>query len=193
MLLLANCWHNHPTREFIKVSCLTLSVMPSMRSSSWNLQMKRRRSAHSNAILTIVATSNSGNALISKTVRPWGTLRSSVNPPRSTAARIVGRQSPLRVFPPARKRVSGDSSTSIHLWPTRQPSTTSWSPGRTTSRSPTTRALGPTVCSLPALCTAAVGRVSRAMQSRARLARISWMMPTRMLKEMTPEQDQDDP
>ena len=81
--------------------------------------------------------------------------------------------------------VSRDSSTSIHPLPTRRPSTTIWSPGRTTSKSPTTRALGSTGCSWPARSTVAVGRVSRAMRSRARLARISWTIPTTRLKEIT--------
>ena len=77
--------------------------------------------------------------------------------------------------------VSSDSSTSARPPPTITPSSTTWSPRRATSRSPTTSSAGSTCRSAPSRTTLARGRVSRAIWSRERLARPSWITPVTMI------------
>ena len=100
---------------------------------------------------------------------------------------------PLKTSSPGRLRTTSDSpvswdSSSPTAPVASRPSSTTWSPATSATRSPRTRSSGATWTTAPPRTTAAVGRVSRAIRSSVRLARISWTIPTMTLVMITPSE-----
>ncbi len=82
--------------------------------------------------------------------------------------------------------VSRLSSISMELLVSTSPSTTTWSPGSSSSRSSRTTSLIGTSTGVPLRRTRAFGLLSTARRSRVRFARTSWTTPTTVLAMITP-------